>query len=97
MPDDKPITELPIPGPGRTRGTYALADSNVTATLDTTDPKPGYKTTEFWLKLTALVLTALYASGVIPTSGSAATVAAIAATMLGALGYTVARSWVKAS
>lgn len=63
----------------------------------TTTPKPGYKTTEFWLKLAAILLTALFASGAIPTAGPAATVAAIAATMLGALGYTVARSMVKSA
>jgi hypothetical protein len=61
----------------------------------TSSVKPGYKTSEFWLKLGALVLTALFASGVIPTSGPVAQVAAIAATMLGALGYTVTRSMVK--
>lgn len=57
--------------------------------------KPGYKTSEFWLKLAALALTALYASGVIPTSGPVTQVAAIAATMLGALGYTVSRTLLK--
>jgi hypothetical protein len=66
-----------------------------------TDPvpaaKPGYKTTEFWLKLAAILLTALFASGVIPTSGPVATVTAIAATMLGALGYTVARTFAKSA
>jgi hypothetical protein len=58
-------------------------------------PKPGYKTTEFWLKIAAFALTALFASGVIPTSGPVAQVAAITATMLGALGYTVSRTLVK--
>lgn len=58
-------------------------------------PKPGFQTSEFWLKIAAFVLTALFASGVIPTSGPVAQVTAIAATMLGALGYTVSRSWVK--
>jgi hypothetical protein len=57
---------------------------------------PGWKTSEFWMKLAALLLTALYASGVIPTSGVGAQVAAIAATILGAVGYTVGRSLVKA-
>ena len=57
--------------------------------------KPGYKTTEFWLKMAAILLTALYASGVIPTSGPPAQITAIAATILGALGYTVSRTWVK--
>lgn len=62
-----------------------------------TPTKPGYLTTEFWLKLAAIVLTTLFASGVIPTTGTAATVAAIAATMLGALGYTVSRTFLKAA
>jgi hypothetical protein len=57
--------------------------------------KPGYQTSEFWLKVAAFALTALYASGVIPTGGPVAQVAAIAATMLGALGYTVSRTLVK--
>jgi hypothetical protein len=67
------------------------------AASDPTAPpgKPGYLTTEFWLKVAAFVLTALYASGVMPTTGTVATVAAIAATMLGALGYTVARTFLK--
>lgn len=56
---------------------------------------PGWKTTEFRLKVAAFILTALYASGVIPTSGPLATAMAIGATMLGALGYTVARTLVK--
>lgn len=63
----------------------------------TTAIEPGWRSTELWLKVAAMLLTALYASGVIPTGGPAATVAAIAATMLGALGYTVARSYVKAN
>lgn len=57
--------------------------------------KPGYKTTEFWLKLAAIAMTALFASGAIPTTGTAATMTAIIATMLGALGYTVSRTMVK--
>lgn len=57
--------------------------------------KPGYKTTEFYMTKLALILTALYATGVIPTSGTAAQVAAIIASALGVLGYTVLRSSVK--
>lgn len=56
---------------------------------------PGWKTTEFRLKVAAFILTALYASGIIPTSGPIATAMAIGATMLGALGYTVSRTLVK--
>lgn len=73
-----------------------IAPVPVTVTTTTT-AKPGYATTEFWLKLAAIALTALFASGVIPTAGTAATVAAIAATMLGALGYTVSRTWAKSA
>ena len=58
-------------------------------------PKPGYTTSEFWLHLAALLLTAFYAAGVIPTSGSVAQVAAMAATLLGAVGYSVARTVLK--
>lgn len=57
--------------------------------------KPGYKTTEFWLKLAAMLVTALYASGAIPTEGAATRIVAMAATILGALGYTVMRGVAK--
>jgi hypothetical protein len=69
--------------------------SDAIATTTETAPTKGYKTTEFWLKLLALVITALYASGAIPTDSTAAKITAIAATMLGALGYTVSRTLVK--
>lgn len=57
--------------------------------------RPGHKTTEFAFGLLAALLTALYASGVIPTAGTWATIAAIAAITLTALGYTVSRTMVK--
>lgn len=56
---------------------------------------PGWKTTEFWLKLAATVLTLMYASGAV-TNNTALAIAGIAATILGEHGYTVARSIVKA-
>ena len=59
------------------------------------EPKAGYRTTEFWLKILAILLTALYASGIIPTDSTTAKVVAIVATMLGALGYTVSRTLAK--
>lgn len=61
----------------------------------TTTAKPGWQTSEFWLKLAAILLTALYASGVIPTTGPLAQALAIGATILGALGYTVSRTMAK--
>ncbi len=60
----------------------------------TTATKPGYKTTEFWLKLAALTLTALYASGAL-TNNTALAIAGIVGTILGVLGYTVSRTLVK--
>lgn len=59
-------------------------------------PTPGWRTSEFWLKLAAIALTALYASGAV-TNNTALAIAGIAATILGALGYTVSRSLVKAA
>ena len=60
-----------------------------------TQAKPGYKTTEFWLKVVALLLTILYASDAIPVGGEIDKLMAIGATVLGALGYTVSRTMVK--
>jgi hypothetical protein len=59
--------------------------------------KPGYRTSEFWLGLAAALLTTLFASGAIPTGSTAGKIAAIAATVLTTLGYTVARANVKAA
>jgi hypothetical protein len=57
-------------------------------------PEPGWKTSEFWLKLSAMALTVLYASGVL-TNSTALAIAGMAAAILGALGYTVSRTAVK--
>ncbi len=59
-------------------------------------PKPGYKTTEFWLKIGALALSAVFASGAL-TNNTALAIAGIAATVLTALGYTVSRTVLKAA
>lgn len=57
--------------------------------------KPGYKTTEFWLSLAAILLGALITSGAIPADSVFDKLLGIAATVLGALGYTVSRAFVK--
>lgn len=57
--------------------------------------KPGFKTTEFWLSLAAMILTALYASGLIGDGGTAAKIAAFAAMVLTSAGYTVSRGLAK--
>lgn len=62
--------------------------------LTITTTKPGWRTSEFWLKCAAFGLTALYASGLL-TSSTELAAWGIGATMLGALGYTVSRTMVK--
>ena len=59
--------------------------------------KPGIKTTEFWLSTFAMLLTAAYATGLIPTEGPWAKLGAFAATALTAAGYSVARGKAKAA
>ena len=63
-----------------------------------TASRPGYKTTEFWLSLLAMLLSYVMASGI--TEGMDNThivmrVIAAASVILGAIGYTVGRSMVK--
>jgi hypothetical protein len=55
----------------------------------------GYKTTEFWMSLAAVVLSFLLASGIIPLESTADKIIGIIGTVLTALGYTVSRSVVK--
>lgn len=57
--------------------------------------RPGYKTTEFWLSLSAVLVGALFASGVIAVDSGADKVLGLVATILGALGYTISRTLVK--
>jgi len=57
--------------------------------------KAGYKTTEFWLSLAAMILGALFASGAISSGGTTDKIAGLVATILGSLGYTVSRTLVK--
>jgi len=57
--------------------------------------KPGWQTSEFWMRFVANALTVLYATGAIPTEGLWCTIAAIVATELGSLGYTVMRTQLK--
>lgn len=35
----------------------------------TNAPKPGYKTTEFWLSFAAIIVGAVQASGIVPAEG----------------------------
>ena len=69
-----------------------MADTTSTPTAH----KPGFRTSEFWLSLAAVLLGALFASGVLADGGTAAKIAGLAASLLGALGYTVSRTQLKA-
>jgi drug/metabolite transporter (DMT)-like permease len=59
--------------------------------------KPGYKTSEFWLSVAAVVIGAVMGSGVLDQSATPADnqIFGLLASVLGALGYTVSRAWTK--
>lgn len=62
------------------------------------EQKPGYKTTEFWLSMAAIVIGGVMASGMLDSLGGdhwAVKVVGIVASILGALGYTATRGFVK--
>lgn len=62
------------------------------------DPKKaGYKTSEFWLTLVAVVVGYLGTSGVWEEGTIGAKTITIVATVLAALGYTASRTLVKSS
>lgn len=58
--------------------------------------KPGYKTTEFWLSLAAILVGVLLSSGVIADDSQAAKMLGLASSLLGSLGYVANRAHVKA-
>jgi len=57
--------------------------------------KPGYLTTEFWLSAAAILIGGLIASDIIPIGSDIHKVLIFASTVLSALGYTLARGFVK--
>lgn len=70
-------------------------ESDITPVTPTTQAKPGYKTTEFWLSLVAVLIGALAGSGIVPESGPWAQVIGLVTAVLGSLGYTVSRGIAK--
>ena len=58
--------------------------------------KPGFKTSEWWLSLAALITSALLSSGLVSNSLALQCIGGVA-TLLTALGYQVSRSLVKTS
>ena len=59
--------------------------------------KPAYKSTEFYLSLAAMLIGALLASGVFPDSSPWLKLLGAVSSILGALGYTASRTFVKAT
>ena len=60
-------------------------------------PKPGYKTTEFWMSVAAVLMGAFVASGAVGLEGTAAQIVGLVEAALVALGYTGARLTLKRS
>ena len=56
------------------------------------DPKPGYKTTEFWLSTAVMLFGAIVASGALADDSIAARVIGGIMAVLSQLGYTAARA-----
>lgn len=54
--------------------------------------RTGYKTTEFWLSLVAMLVGALIASGVLADGGMPLQVAGMVASALAAMGYSSSRA-----
>ena len=57
--------------------------------------KAGYKTTEFWLTLTATMIGLALASGAIETDSGLDKILGLAAGVLASLGYTISRTLAK--
>lgn len=60
-----------------------------------TEPKIGYKTTEFWLTAAASLIGLLFAAEIFPSASSGEKFLGLAAMVLTTLGYTVSRTMVK--
>ena len=61
----------------------------------TDQAKPGWKTTDFWLSLGVIVLSATVASGLLASDGIAFKIVSIVTATLTGLGYTAARAKAK--
>jgi len=57
--------------------------------------KPGYKTTEFWITVVAVITGLLAASGLIAEGTAGAKVIGVIIEALAAMGYTIGRSIAK--
>jgi len=68
--------------------------TNITNNAPSAPPKSGWRTSEFWLSLLAVIVGAVASSGVLP-GGAPTQIAGIVSSVLGALGYSTNRSLVK--
>ena len=57
--------------------------------------KSGYRSTEFWLSIAAVLVGALMASGLAADGSLLERGLGVLASVLGAFGYTVSRTWLK--
>lgn len=69
--------------------------SDPSSESQTQSPKPGYKTTEFWISVIAAVSGVLAASGVFPSESAGERILGLIVSVLVALGYTGSRLAVK--
>ena len=63
--------------------------------LPSNGPKPGYKTTEFWLSFLVITLGALLAADILPAAHIAVKIGAAIMAVLQAMGYTWSRTRAK--
>ncbi len=59
--------------------------------------KAGYKTTEFWMGVVAMLLTMVVASGALPEAGLVGKIVVGAVSVLASLGYSASRATVKSN
>jgi len=57
--------------------------------------KPGYKTSEFWISACSNIVAALFAAGVIPTTGETAKILGVVGPVATAIGYAISRGLAK--
>lgn len=62
---------------------------------ESNEPKPGYRTSEFWLSTVAILLGIVLASGAVPEGGMVAQIVGGVLSVLSSLGYTASRTQVK--
>lgn len=94
MPDqDQPAPTIVIAPPAAPE-TPGAPGSLLELAAASSATKPGWKTSEFAVKMLAMLMTAMYAGGVF-TDDQVTKAVAIIATFTGALGYTWARTVAK--